>query len=97
MLRSHPIKPHWIFALDSLVRSCIQAVIQVISPELSEHITNHSSPSTVNSSKSNKANEVYDMREQTILRTENARLLQEIVECQKQYQVVVSNRANRKQ
>lgn len=32
VLRSHNIKPHWMFALDSLVSSAIQVSIHILSP-----------------------------------------------------------------
>lgn len=75
------------FALDNLVRQCAEAALNAIAPDLGENL----GASTVNSQKSSKSTNSYDMRDQMLqLKEENNRLTQEFLESQKQYQTLVS-------
>lgn len=90
VLRRQQIKPHWMFALDNLIRSCVMAAIEVLSPELGQNLANHSSPSTVNSEKSVKSNESFDCRDQMLLsRAELVKLEQEYTDLIKRYSEMV--------
>lgn len=75
------------FALDNLVRQCAEAALNVIAPDLGENL----GASTVNSQKSSKSTNSFDMRDQILqLKEENNRLTQEFIVSQKQYQALVS-------
>lgn len=39
ILRKQQIKPHWMFALDNLIRSAVQAAVSAISPDLAAQLS----------------------------------------------------------
>ncbi|VDP11275.1 unnamed protein product [Soboliphyme baturini] len=82
ILHQQKIKPHWMFALDNLIRSALQCAVGVISPDLAANLTvqnsehSNSEYSTVNSVNSVKPTES-EVMQCTALSAANAEILDE--------------------
>ncbi|XP_072850416.2 mitogen-activated protein kinase kinase kinase 15 isoform X2 [Pogona vitticeps] len=68
VLRNHLIRPHWMFAMDNIIRRAVQAAVTILIPELRAHFE----PASENECVEKEADEVEDYQQTEPKRHEEA-------------------------
>lgn len=113
VLRGLSIKPHWMFALDNILKNSVHVSLMILSPGLGENLAGHeredltedddgdelsnSGVSTVNSTKvkhlhgKDFVEKKFLMEQVKTFKIENTKLLNDLIETQKNYQNLVKS------